>query len=212
MELDVTCPEDALPGTSLQVNTPDGLLNVTVPEGVAPGDTFRITLPELSGPELEPRDPMSDAPGGLQALAAEIAGERAIVASFFGNDAVEVKGGDVLAEAIRAVLRSISRIDALDELIDGQCSRFAEWDASAEQDLSLTPIFNDYVSLAEAGISEALDELECSDAELFDYARCYHAESAESERLLSRLLAFSDYASFAKMMREAHARGGTMSC
>ena len=37
------------------------------------------------GDELQHLDPVDDAPGGLQGIAAEIAGERAIVAEYFGG-------------------------------------------------------------------------------------------------------------------------------
>lgn len=40
---DVTCPETALPGTVIHVQTPDGLtIQAQVPAGVQPGDTFSV--------------------------------------------------------------------------------------------------------------------------------------------------------------------------
>ena len=161
--------------------------------------------------ELTSLDPVDDAPGGLQGIAAEIAGERAIVADFFGADPTEVNGGDVLTAAFREVLKSIERVDALDYLIDGRASEFAEWTAEAEQQLEWTAVFNEYVKLVEGAVSEAMEDLECTEDELFHYARQWHAESGQAERLLARLLAFSDYHTFCKMMRANRECGG-MSC
>lgn len=161
--------------------------------------------------ELEPRDPISDAPGGLQALGAEIAGERAIVASFFEGVAVDVNGGEVLARALRLVLRTISNLDDLDALIETHAVAFADYEPGQEQPLERTAHFNSYVALVDGAISEALEDLECSAEELFDYARAHHIESGEAQRLLTRLLAMADYAAFAKMMAEANERGG-MAC
>ena len=219
--LSVVCPVDAAPGDTVRAVSADGATSFDV----LPGDTFTPTLQPFdeedptaftppppfadcgAGAELEPRDPISDAPGGLQALGAEIAGERAIVASFFEATAVEVSGGEVLERALRAVLRAISDLDALDELIDAHAATFAEWDAAREQQLGWTATFDEYVRLVEVGVSEALDDLECSADELFDYARAHHVESAAAQRLLTRLLAMADYAEFGRMMREAHERG-----
>ena len=91
------------------------------------------------GDELQHLDPVDDAPGGLQGIAAEIAGERAIVAEYFGGTPVEVHGGDVLAAALREVLKSIARIDDLDRLIDGKASEFSDYSPDAEQRLSGRP-------------------------------------------------------------------------
>ena len=260
VQLAVSCPPDAAPGTLVRVAAPDGSFHdVTVPAGVLPGQSFHVELspamPTAStaaassdgtrdgggdrcgdgdgadgsggagagagggaggsaggdlGPELELRDPISDAPGGLQALGAELAGERALVADFFGGSAVEVGGGEVLERALRSVLACIGRLDTLDELIDARAAEFEGWSAADEQRLEWTQTFGEYVALVEAGVAEALDELECSSDELYDYARCYHVESAPARRLLDKLLAMADYRQFCAMMREAHEHGGSM--
>ena len=163
------------------------------------------------GDELSHLDPVDDAPGGLQGIAAEIAGERAIVAEYFGGTPVEVHGGDVLAAALREVLKSIARIDGLDRLIDGKASDFSDYSPDAEQRLEWTAVFEEYVALVEGGISEALEDLECTERQLFDYARNWHAESPQAGKLLNRLLAFSDYPAFCQMMKANHDCGG-MSC
>lgn len=121
--LNVVCPQDAAVGALITIETAEGTrFSVAVPAGVLPGETFTVTLgtasdgacpsdagaealalpPPVDGPELEERDPIGDAPGGLAALGAEMVGQRAIVAAYFGSEAVEVRGGEVLAEALRA--------------------------------------------------------------------------------------------------------------
>ena len=221
--VDVVCPADAAAGAVVRVDTVKGeRFDVVVPPDVLPGDTFRVTLATApptdqsrgnwekggGGSELEPRDPISDAPGGLRGLGVEMAGERAIVAEHFGGTAVEVGGSEVLAVALRAVLRSVSRLDSLDELIEAHAGEFAEWDAAAEQRLEWTARFEEYVRLVDGGVSEALEDLECTAEQLFDYARCYHAESEQAGKLLARLLSMADYAQFCALMHEAHVRGG----
>jgi hypothetical protein len=211
----VVCPADAAPGASVDVEADGVVLRVTVPAGVAPGDTFAVEVPRDAGEagaaecrdELEPRDPIGDAPGGLACLGAELAGERAIVATYFDAAPVEVHGGDVLTAALRAVLKTISRTDGVDALIEAHAAEFADWEPAAEQRLEWHDRFREYVAIVEGGVREALDELDCSEAEFYDYARAHHVESAEAGRLLRRLLATSEYASFGALMREAHERG-----
>ena len=222
--VDVVCPADAAAGAVVRVDNVKGeQFDVAVPPGVLPGDTFRVALPAAppayqscahteegggGGSELEPRDPISDAPGGLRDMGVEMAGERALVAEYFGSTAVEVGGSEVLAVALRAVLRSVSRLDTLDELIEAHAGEFSEWDAAAEQRLEWTARFDEYVRLVDGGVSEALEDLECTAEQLFDYARCYHAESEQAGKLLARLLSMADYAQFCALMHEAHVRGG----
>jgi hypothetical protein len=214
--IEVICPPGAEPGSSIDVEH-DGhtISGVRLPDGVQEGDPFVVDISDMNEPvafvAASPGDPVGDAPGGLGALAAELEGQRAIAASFFSSDDSEasmppVGGSDVLAEALRLVLRSVARIDGLDELIEAHCAEFAGYMADGEQQLTWTDLHGRYVTLVESGIADALDELDCTAEELFEYARTFHSDgrNTEADRLLTRLLAMADYASFCIVMRRAH--------
>ena len=144
--VDVVCPEGVAEGESAHVCFADGReFDVVLPAGVSAGDTFRVEL-------------QADAslPTGLRAIAATIQEAREIAASFFGDAGSvpkPVEGGEVLAEALKAVLRSLEYIDELDELIDGNSAAFAEYTPDGEQHLEWTELFQQYVALVEQGIS-----------------------------------------------------------
>lgn len=119
----------------------------------------------------------------------------------------EVEPGDILAQALRSILQTIEYTRALDELIEGGCACFADYaGAGSEQRLEWGELHTRYVEVVEAAISEELDSLECSAEELFDYARSVGAD-AKSDRLLSKLLAMSDYEAFCGVMHAAHCQG-----
>ena len=214
--IDVVCPPGVQPGSSIDVeHEGQTICGVVLPDGVSEGDRFVVDISDMNEPvafvAAPPGDPVGDAPGGLGALAAELEGQRAIAAGFFSSDGSEatlpsVAGSEVLAEALRLVLRSVARIDGLDELIDAHSAEFAAYTADGEQQLGWTDLHGRYVSLVEEGIAEALDELDCTAEELFDYARTFHLDgrNTEADRLLRRLLAMGDYTSFCAVMRRAH--------
>lgn len=158
----------------------------------------------------QPGDPVGDAPGNLGALAAELQAERAIIAADFLGEDSAVHGGEVLAQALRVVMKAISRMEELDEFIDGNAASFAEYHGpDGEQRLEWTQLHCQYVGLVEAAVREALEDLDCTDVELFEYARKFHddGQHAEADRLTWKLLAMSDYSGFCRVMMEAHEHG-----
>jgi len=206
--LEVVCPQGVLAGDLVSITTAEGeSFSVALPENVGEGQTFQVEI--AADGVASGLDPVGDAPGGLGAIAAEIAGARAIAAAFFGGEPEEVKGGEVLAEALRVVLKEISNMDELDEFIDGNAAGFADFEAGDEQRLEWTSAFHRYVELIERATVTALEDLECSAEEVLEYARAFRgSDGAEHERLMSRLLNMSDYQAFCKMMREQHDCGG----
>ena len=149
-------------------------------------------------------DPVGDAPGGLGALAAEMEASNAIMESF-GSPVSSVRGGDVLAEALKLVLKSIARTEALDAFVDANASVFATYAPDGEQTLEWTELHQQYVRIVEGGIAEALDELECSAEELFEYASAFipTEKHDKADKLLCKLLAMNDYACFCDLMVSA---------
>lgn len=211
--LDVVCPPGAQPGMRIDVSHNGDVYGVNIPDGVSEGQTFLVDISDGGEPVAfaaeSKGDPVGDAPGGLQGLAAELEGQRAIVASFLEGDSATfpaVKGSEVLAEALRLVLRSIARMDELDKLIDDYCAAFADYLPNGEQRLEWTNLHNRYVALVEDGVAEALEDMECSAEELAEYARSFHTDgsNAEADRLLTKFLAMGEYSSFCAVMKKAH--------
>lgn len=104
--LDVICPPGVAEGELISIETAEGVVTVPLPANVYEGDTFKL---ELTGEE-EP-----EPPGGLAMIAAEMAGINAIVADFAGTAVAEVKGSDVLAQALRSILQTIEYTRTLGE-------------------------------------------------------------------------------------------------
>ena len=63
-----------------------------------------------------------------------------------------------------------------------------------------------YCALVEQAIQSALTELSCDASTVLEYAQTYGGDP-RADKLLSRLLAFSDYGHFCAMMRSASEQG-----
>lgn len=96
-----------------------------------------------------------------------------------------------------------------DALIEGHCDCFADYDGpESEQRLEWGELHTRYVELVEGAIADELGHLECSDQELFEYARSVGGGAdGSADRLMSKLLAHSDYHAFCELMRSAHGAG-----
>jgi hypothetical protein len=196
---DVVCPPGVSEGDAISISIETGeSFELMLPANVSEGDSFQVSLP----------DQFPEPASGLRAIAKEIEEARNIAAEFFGGEANPVLGSEVLTAALRSILGAIEAEDEIDDLIDGHCEAFAEYEEGGEQALEWTELHQRYVSLVDAAIREHLDELECTDEEVFEYACNYGAADEATARLLSKFTALSDYARFCTMMHEAHERGG----
>ena len=193
--LEVTCPDGVAAGSLLAVQRPgDGAsFEVACPAGILPGATFKVEVPDGCG---------------LDALAADMVARRAAGSVLVqGRVPRAVEGGEVLAEALRTILRELERVDALDEYIEAHASAFSGWSSQTEQRLEWSALHAGYVALVDAGVASALEGLQLSAEEVDAYARA-HGGDPGADRLLCRLLATTDYAQFGAMMRAVHECGG----
>ena len=197
--VDVICPPHVRAGSLITVTIPSGDIEVEVPAGVTEGDVFTVQLGDVEEQEREP-------PGGLGAIAAELAGQRAIAASFFHSEPAPVANGEVLAEALRTILKAIDRMPVIDELIESNAASFADYSSSAEQSLTWTALHHKFVELIELAAKEQMEDLECSDSELFAFARDYGETDPAARSLLRKFLAMGEYLDFCSLMQAAHRR------
>lgn len=217
--LEVTCPEGVVEGDLLAVERPgDGAsFEVPLPAGVESGGAFLVELPE-EAPPAEPSGAAVPAPSGLAAIAAGLACVRANAAQRQGREPRAVEGGEVLEAALRRILRELEDMEALDEMIEAHCKSFEEWTPKGEQRLEWTALHREFVALVEAGIASALEQMQCSAEDVFGYAQKYGGGASAAadgqlwplkvDRLLSKLMATSDYSVFCEMMRDVAACGG----
>ena len=177
-------------------------------EDVCPaGDTICVTSEHDD--EEDAHDEEVAPPGSLGAIAAEMASTRAMAASFFGGDVEPVGDGEVLAEALRRILKAIDRDEIIEDFVDSNALAFAEHSIDAEQRLEWAPLYNKYVELVELVIKGRLDELDCSAEDLFKYARRYSDEDPGARRLLRKVHALEEYREFCGMMQAHHRRART---
>ena len=200
--LDVTCPEGVAEGDIIAVEHEGTSFEVPLPPGVEPGAVFQVTLPDES-----------QAPSGLDAIAAGMAVTRNAVATARGRTARPIEANEVLAEALRRILLELEHVEALDRFIDTHAGKFEGWSAAGEQPLELGSLHAEYRVLVESGIAAALQRLGCTAEEVFAAAAAHSASrllarSEEVERRLARLLAMSDYAAFCRMMSDVAQCGG----
>ena len=205
--LDVVCPSDVTAGDLITVTSETGeSFEVSLPEGVAEGQVFHVHLPS-DGNQPATFNHEEELPGnGLGAIAAEMASARAIVADFFGGDPVPVENGEVLAEALRAILKAIERDDEVETLIETNSALFADYTPDGEQRLEWTEVHRRYFALVEAIIADELDDLECTAEEVQAFAKA-HGADPKAERLLKRFMAMTDYHDFCALMLTAYVKG-----
>ena len=106
------------------------------------------------------------------------------------------RAGEVLAEALRSILKAIDRDEIIEDFVDSNALAFAERSIDAEQRLEWAPLYNKYVELVELVIKDRLDELDCSAEDLFKYARRYSDEDPGARRLLRKVHALEEYREF----------------
>lgn len=179
--LEVVCPAGVHEGGMITVRAPDGgSFEVAVPAGVSEGQSFLVEL--------------TDGYGGLGAVAAELAEAQA----------GQPEPAEVLAAALRALHLTIKNdLDDLEEFVEEHCAAFAPWTPEGEQSLEWTALHQQYVAMVEAGVEATLAELSCRSEDVFAYAQ-QHGGDPRADKVLSRLLALSEYDHFCDMMRRAH--------
>ena len=114
---------------------------------------------------------------------------------------------DQLADTLNAVLDALEDHDdpALDEIVDGNCAQFAEWEKGDECPLEWHDLFAAYVQQSERFIDEVLALVnDCTAEDIFEHAQAYAGSDERCERLITRLLAMADFETFCKMMRDRH--------
>ena len=183
----------------INVHAPDGSsFEVAVPAGVSEGQTFLVELADVAVGDLGAQM-RGDGFGGLGALAAELAESQAL-----GEPARQPEPAEVLAAAFRALHLTIKNdLGDLEEFVEDHCRGFSHWTREGEQSLKWTMLHEQYVAICEAGIEQTLAELSCRSADVFVYAQ-QHGGDPRVDKVLSRLLALSEYNHFCDMMRRAH--------
>ena len=185
--IDVECPPGVGAGELIAITWGNSTFNVECPAGIAAGEIFTVALP----------DDMDAEPPSLPVLGVVVA-------------SVEAQGGDgsdgsqVLEAALKAVIDAIEDHNDpdLDELVDGSCADFADFDGEAK--LEWTPMYERYVELLEDLVTQTLDSLACSPRDVFAYAQTYSPSDERSQKLIAKLLAMADFTSFCVMMRDRH--------
>ena len=192
--LKVVCPCGVNEGDMITVHAPDGgAFEVAVPNGVAEGQSFVV--------EFKAGD---DGYGGLGVVAAQLVEARTIASQFTGEPIEKPEPAEVLAAALRALHLTVKNdCDAIEDFVDEHCESFADWTCDGEQRLEWTALHQQYVVMVEAGIEETLAELSCRSEDVFAYAQ-QHGGDPNADKVLSRLLALSEYNQFCGMMQRAH--------
>ena len=111
-----------------------------------------------------------------------------------------------LAAALTRCLQAIERAFELQEFVDDNCSAFVDFRIGGEHLLEWTTIHSEYCKLAEGVISSTLVELSVDAQQIFEYAAATGGDP-RADKLLSRLLALSDYDLFCLMMHQASQQG-----
>ena len=112
---------------------------------------------------------------------------------------------DVLA-ALNVVLDALEDHDddVLDNIVDGNCAQFAEWESGGECPLEWHDLFQRYVREVEGFIGEVLQSISTTPEAVFAQAQAYSGGDERVQRLIQRLLATDDFEVFCKMMRDRH--------
>ena len=111
-----------------------------------------------------------------------------------------------VASALQTVLDALEDNDdsRLDELVDGHCEQFAEYEPGSEAQLEWTGLHEAYVAECEGFIGEVLGSLDCTAEDVFADAQAYSGSDQRVQRLIGKLLAMADFEAFCKMMRSRH--------
>lgn len=97
---------------------------------------------------------------------------------------------DVLA-AMNVVLDALEDHDddVLDNIVDGNCSDFAEWEKGSEAKLEWHELFMRYVQEVEGFIGEVLTSINTTPERVFEEAARYNGSDERVQKLITRLLA-----------------------
>ena len=109
----------------------------------------------------------------------------------------------LLADALARVLESLREATYVREFTDLHCGAFFHYLPDGEHTLEWTDMHADYSTLVERAISTELQVLGCSEEALLETAASKHYSLAD--KLLTQLLAMTDYEQFCAMMHE-HSR------
>lgn len=107
-----------------------------------------------------------------------------------------------LAAALAAMLSAIDKRREIQIFVDDNSAAFVDYRPGGEHLLEWTDIHREYSALVEDTISSTLSELSCDAQQVFEYAARVGGDP-RADKLLSRLLALSDYSTFCQMMRIA---------
>ena len=184
--VEVLCPAGVQEGDPIAV-TADGIrYEVLLPANVCEGEAFTVCL------GIPPNDPNENV------TPAQLAGMQAMVRSMATG---------FLQAALHQILQAIDRAWVIQEYVDANANAFVDYrPGSGEHLLEWTSIHHDYCALVEQAIQSALTELSCDASTVLEYAQTYGGDP-RADKLLSRLLAFSDYGHFCAMMRSASEQG-----
>lgn len=114
---------------------------------------------------------------------------------------------DDVVTALNVVLDALEDHDddVLDNLVDGRCAEFSEWEKGGEMKLEWHDLFTRYVREVEGFIGEVLASINTSAEAVVEQAQKYSGDDQRVKRLITRLLATEDlYA--ASLMGRLNAR------
>lgn len=209
MILDVVCPPGVSEGDFITVHG----YEVPLPPGIVEGDTFQVDIPDA----------------GCEQVTLPVLGS---IQAALDSRGEPYGGADVLEAALNTLIDAIEDHEnpALDELVDGNCAEFAEWEegggnsagtqtlislpaspiddvrvfAATEAQLHWTALQQDYTGLVESHISGVLGSLDCTPESVFLYAAQYSGDDERVQKLIKKLLALADFNLFCGMMRERY--------
>ena len=186
--VEVVCPSGVTTGEMITVTVDGEHYELALPPDVSEGEVFNVNL---------------GAPTAVSGSAtpAQLAGMQKMVRDMATG---------FLQVALQGILQEIDRAWQIQRFVDDKAAAFADYSPSGEQLLEWTAVHEEYCALVEQHIGAALTELSCDAATVFEYAADYGGDP-RADKLLSRLLAMSDYAHFAVMMRES-AEAGPSAC
>ena len=186
--VDVTCPPGVSEGDVIAVTVGASTFEVALPPNTFEGDVFNVELPA---------DVADDAPE-LPVLGVLVDALEARGAAADGND--------VAAEALHRVLDALEDHDnpALDELVDGHCSEFANYDGEAL--LEWTQLHAEFMELADEHIGQVLASLDTTAEEVFAYCQAYSGSDKKVHKLIKTLLAMGEFSAFCEMSMAPESR------
>jgi len=176
--VDITCPDDAVPGDTIHAEWQGHTFAVVVPVGARAGDTFQVHVPMV---EVAPR---SEHDSERQRLHRERAREA--------------------RATLRAVLDRLDESRTFGCLIDDNCHRFANYEPGCEAMHEWYSCYETYMSECDAFIAGVLEELHTSAEAVFALAQRYRGRDERVQSMVERLQTAADFEGFCGMMRERY--------